>query len=203
MMALKTYKPTTPGQRQLVLVDRRELWKGKPVKALTEGKRATGGRNNLGRITVRFRGGGHKQRVPHGRLQARASSTCRRRSSGSNTIRTARASSRSSSTPTASCPTSSRRSVSRSAIRSSPGEHVDVKPGNAMPLGQHAGRHDRAQRRDEDRQGRPARALGRHLRADRRPRPGLRASCGSTRASSASCTAAAWRRSARCRTRIT
>ena len=60
-MALKTYKPTTPAQRQLVLVDRSELYKGKPVKALTEGKSSTGGRNNLGRITTRFRGGGHKK----------------------------------------------------------------------------------------------------------------------------------------------
>ncbi|HZB91676.1 MAG TPA: 50S ribosomal protein L2 [Stellaceae bacterium] len=61
-MALKTYKPTTPGQRQLITVDRRELWKGRPVKALTEGKREQGGRNNHGRITLRWRGGGHKQR---------------------------------------------------------------------------------------------------------------------------------------------
>jgi large subunit ribosomal protein L2 len=61
-MALKTFKPTTPGQRQLVIVDRSELWKGRPVKALTEGKREQGGRNNLGRITLRWRGGGHKQR---------------------------------------------------------------------------------------------------------------------------------------------
>jgi large subunit ribosomal protein L2 len=61
-MALKTYKPTTPGQRQLVLVDRSELWSGKPVKELTEGLRQKGGRNNLGRITQRWRGGGHKRR---------------------------------------------------------------------------------------------------------------------------------------------
>src|ERR1700756_1630631 len=60
-MALKTYNPTTPGQRQLIMVDRSALYKGKPVKALTEGKLSTGGRNNLGRITVRFRGGGHKK----------------------------------------------------------------------------------------------------------------------------------------------
>jgi large subunit ribosomal protein L2 len=60
-MALKTYKPITPSMRQLVLVDRSELYKGKPVKALTEGKSSSGGRNNLGRITVRFRGGGHKR----------------------------------------------------------------------------------------------------------------------------------------------
>jgi large subunit ribosomal protein L2 len=61
-MALKTFKPTTPSQRQLVIVDRTGLWKGKPEKSLTEGLRSQGGRNNLGRITVRFRGGGHKRR---------------------------------------------------------------------------------------------------------------------------------------------
>ena len=60
-MALKTFKPTTPSQRQLVIVDRSGLWKGKPEKSLTEGLRKHGGRNNLGRITVRFRGGGHKR----------------------------------------------------------------------------------------------------------------------------------------------
>jgi large subunit ribosomal protein L2 len=60
-MALKTFKPITPSLRQLVLVDRSELFKGKPVKSLTEGKSSSGGRNNHGRITIRFRGGGHKQ----------------------------------------------------------------------------------------------------------------------------------------------
>jgi large subunit ribosomal protein L2 len=60
-MALRTYNPKTPGTRQLVLVDRSTLYKGKPVKALTEGKNQSGGRNANGRITVRFRGGGHKQ----------------------------------------------------------------------------------------------------------------------------------------------
>jgi large subunit ribosomal protein L2 len=60
-MALKTYNPTTPSQRHLVTVDRSTLYKGAPVKALTEGQNSTGGRNNSGRITSRFRGGGHKQ----------------------------------------------------------------------------------------------------------------------------------------------
>ncbi len=60
-MALKSFKPVTPSLRQLVIVDRSELYKGKPVKSLTEGLSASGGRNNLGRITVRFRGGGHKR----------------------------------------------------------------------------------------------------------------------------------------------
>jgi large subunit ribosomal protein L2 len=60
-MALKTFNPTTPSQRQLVIVDRSNLYKGKPVKALTEGLTKSGGRNNLGRITARFIGGGHKR----------------------------------------------------------------------------------------------------------------------------------------------
>ena len=60
-MALKTYKPTSPGLRQLVLVDRSHLWKGDPVKVLVEGKTKTGGRNHHGRITTRHIGGGHKQ----------------------------------------------------------------------------------------------------------------------------------------------
>jgi len=60
-MALKTFNPTTPSQRSLVLVDREGLWKGKPVKKLTQGLTKKGGRNNTGRITARRRGGGHKR----------------------------------------------------------------------------------------------------------------------------------------------
>ena len=60
-MALKTYNPVTPGQRQLVLVDRSALYSGAPVKALSEGKSSSGGRNNGGSITIRYRGGGHKR----------------------------------------------------------------------------------------------------------------------------------------------
>ncbi len=61
-MALKHYNPTTPSQRQLVTVDRSDLWKGKPVKKLTRGMTKSGGRNNHGRITMWHRGGGHKRR---------------------------------------------------------------------------------------------------------------------------------------------
>jgi len=61
-MALKTFKPTSPSRRQLVIVDRSELHKGKPIKALTEGKRKSGGRNNHGHLTSFRKGGGHKQR---------------------------------------------------------------------------------------------------------------------------------------------
>src|SRR5215468_8138136 len=61
-MALKTYKPSTPAQRQLVTIDRGELWAGRPVKALTVGKRKTGGRNNHGHLINSRIGGGHKRR---------------------------------------------------------------------------------------------------------------------------------------------
>jgi len=60
-MALKTFRPTTPSTRQLVLVDRSHLHKGRPVKALTEAQHSTGGRNSDGRVTSRWRGGGHKK----------------------------------------------------------------------------------------------------------------------------------------------
>ncbi len=59
-MALKTFRPTTPTQRHLVQVDRSALWKGKPVKSLTEGKPKSGGRSNTGRLTAFRTGGGHK-----------------------------------------------------------------------------------------------------------------------------------------------
>ncbi len=60
-MALKSYKPNTPGQRGLILVSRESLWSGKPEKTLTVGLSKSGGRNNKGRVTSRRRGGGHKR----------------------------------------------------------------------------------------------------------------------------------------------
>jgi large subunit ribosomal protein L2 len=59
-MALKTFNPTSAGRRHLIQVDRSGLFKGKPVKSLTEGKPKSGGRGNTGRITSRRIGGGHK-----------------------------------------------------------------------------------------------------------------------------------------------
>ena len=61
-MALKNFKPNTKSTRGTVLVDREKLWKGKPLKSLTVGSHSTGGRNNLGRITSRHKGAGHKQK---------------------------------------------------------------------------------------------------------------------------------------------
>src|SRR6202165_4341776 len=60
-MALRQFNPVTASLRGTVLSDRSDLWKGKPVKGLTEGQHSSGGRNNHGHITSRFRGGGHKQ----------------------------------------------------------------------------------------------------------------------------------------------
>ena len=69
-MALKNYNPVTPSPRQLVLVDRSGLYKGKPVKGLTEGLTKSGGRNNNGRITARFHRRRSQAHLPHHRLQA-------------------------------------------------------------------------------------------------------------------------------------
>jgi large subunit ribosomal protein L2 len=60
-MALKTFNPTSPGRRQLVLVDKRELHKGRPEKSLVQGLTKSGGRGGGGRVAVRFRGGGAKR----------------------------------------------------------------------------------------------------------------------------------------------
>src|SRR5690606_22833261 len=60
-MALKKFNPVTPGTRQLIIVDRSGLYKGKPVKGLPQGLTKSGGRNNYGRITARVIGGGHKR----------------------------------------------------------------------------------------------------------------------------------------------
>lgn len=61
-MALKSYKPTSPARRGLILVDKSGLWKGKPVKKLVEGQSKTGGRNNKGHVTSRGIAGGHKHK---------------------------------------------------------------------------------------------------------------------------------------------
>ncbi|MBR6373688.1 MAG: 50S ribosomal protein L2, partial [Victivallales bacterium] len=61
-MGIKKYKPTSPGRREMTVSDFSEITRRTPEKSLTEGKRSTGGRNNHGRVTVRFRGGGVKRR---------------------------------------------------------------------------------------------------------------------------------------------
>jgi large subunit ribosomal protein L2 len=133
-MALRTYNPKTPGTRQLVLVDRSTLYKGKPVKALTEGKNQSGGRNANGRITVRFRGGGHKQAyrtIDLKRTKLDVPATVERIEYDPN--RTAFiALIKYKDGEQAYILAPQRLAVGDTVIA---GAHVDVKPGNAMPLG--------------------------------------------------------------------
>ena len=132
-MALKTFKPTTPGQRQLVLVDRSALYRGKPVKTLTEGKSSSGGRNNNGRITVRFRGGGHKQayrKVDFKRRKFDVPARVERLEYDPN--RTAFIALIKYEDGELSYILAPQRLAVGDTVVS--GKHVDVKPGNAMPL---------------------------------------------------------------------
>ncbi|MFA6714026.1 MAG: 50S ribosomal protein L2, partial [Victivallaceae bacterium] len=62
-MAIKSYNPTTPSKRGMTVSDFAEITADAPQKSLTKGKKSTGGRNNLGRVTTRFRGGGNKRRL--------------------------------------------------------------------------------------------------------------------------------------------
>src|SRR3984957_10799165 len=61
-MGIRSYKPTSPARRYYSVSDFKEITKTEPERSLTEHQTSTGGRNNNGRITTRFRGGGHKQR---------------------------------------------------------------------------------------------------------------------------------------------
>src|SRR5216684_4819034 len=133
-MALKTFNPTTPSQRQLVIVDRSELWKGKPVKALTEGLRGKGGRNNTGRITMRWRGGGNKRRyriVDFKRTKVDMPATVERLEYDPN--RTAFIALIKYDDGELAYILAPQRLAPGDTVVA--GEHVDVKPGNAMPLG--------------------------------------------------------------------
>jgi len=132
-MALKTFKPTTPGRRQLVLVDRSDLWKGKPEKSLTEGLRSKGGRNNTGRVTVRWRGGGHKRRyriIDFKRTKFDVVATVERLEYDPN--RTAFIALLSYADGQKSYIIAPQRLAVGDQVVA--GEKVDIKPGNAMPL---------------------------------------------------------------------
>ncbi len=132
-MALKHFKPVTPSLRGTILIDRKELWKGKPVKTLTEGKNKTGGRNNNGRITSRFIGGGHKQSyryIDFKRRKFDVSATVERLEYDPN--RTAFiALIKYEDGELAYILAPQRLKVGDTVIA---GERVDVRPGNAMPL---------------------------------------------------------------------
>jgi large subunit ribosomal protein L2 len=133
-MALKTFNPVTPSQRQLVIVDRAGLHRGGPVKALTEGKNSTGGRNNNGRITVRFRGGGHKKayrKVDFKRLKLDMPATVERIEYDPNRTGFI-ALIKYQDGELAYILAPQRLSAGDTVVA---GDHVDVKPGNAMPVG--------------------------------------------------------------------
>lgn len=133
-MALKHFNPVTPSLRGTILIDRSELYKGKPVKQLTEGKSHSGGRNNHGRITVRFRGGGHKQSyrvVDFKRRKFDVPATVERLEYDPN--RTAFiALLKYEDGELAYILAPQRLKVGDTVVA---GERVDIKPGNAMPLG--------------------------------------------------------------------
>jgi len=131
-MALKHFNPTTPGQRQLVIVDRSGLYKGKPVKSLTRGLVSKGGRNNAGRVTARYQGGGHKRayrlvdfkRTKRGSAQVERFEYDPNRSAFIALIRYEDGELSYILAP-------QRLSVGDKVVA---GDNVDVKPGNAMPL---------------------------------------------------------------------
>lgn len=132
-MALKKYNPITPGQRQLVIVDRSGLYKGKPVKGLTEGLTKKGGRNNAGRVTARFIGGGHKRTyrmVDFKRRKFDVPATVERLEYDPN--RTAFIALLRYEDGELSYIIAPQRLVAGDKVVA--GESVDVKPGNAMPL---------------------------------------------------------------------
>ncbi len=171
-MALKHYKPTTPGQRQLVLVNRSALYKGDPVKALTTGKSSSGGRNNNGRITVRFRGGGHKRAlrtVDFKRLKHDQPAQVERIEYDPNRTGFI-ALIKYQDGELAYILAPQRLSPGDTIVA---GEHVDVKPGNAMPVGNiPIGTIVHNVELKIGKGGQIARSAG-ILCPDRRPRPGL------------------------------
>jgi large subunit ribosomal protein L2 len=132
-MALKNYRPITPSLRQLVLVDRSELWKGKPVKSLVHGLTKSGGRNNTGRVTARRMGGGHKRLyrlVDFKRRKFDMPATVERLEYDPN--RTAFIALIKYEDGTLSYILAPQRLKAGDVVVS--GDRVDVKPGNAMPL---------------------------------------------------------------------
>jgi large subunit ribosomal protein L2 len=132
-MALKQFRPTSPGRRQLVIVDRAELHKGKPVKALTEGLTKSGGRNNMGRVTSFRHGGGHKKtyrKIAFKRRKGGVEATVERLEYDPN--RTACIALIKYADGEMSYIIAPQRLKGGDTIIA--GEKVDVKPGNAMPL---------------------------------------------------------------------
>ena len=196
-MALKTFKPTSPGQRHVVIVDRDGLWKGKPVKSLTEGLTKSGGRGNDGRITSRHRGGGHKRTyrlIDFKRRKFDVAATVERLEYDPN--RTGYIALINYADGEQSYILAPQRLTVGDSVVS--GQSVDVKPGNAMPMGSMPVGTIVHNIETQARQGRAAGALGRLLcacwPAATRAMSLLKLKSGETRW----CSPTAWRRSARC-----
>ncbi len=133
-MALKTFNPTSAGRRHLIQVDRSQLWKGKPVKGLVEGLNKNGGRGNSGRITTRGQGGGHKRsyRVVDFRRQKMDMPAVVERLEYDPNRTAFLALVKYQDGTMAYILAPQRLSVGDTVVS---GKSVDVKPGNAMPLG--------------------------------------------------------------------
>jgi ribosomal protein L2 len=170
-MALKQFRPITPGTRQLVLVDKSDLYKGKPLKKLVEGQSKSGGRNNTGRVTSWQKGGGHKQSyrlIDFKRRKFDVVGTVERIEYDPN------------------------RTAFIALINYEDGEQAYIlaaprrrrqgdrrrkgrrEAGQRDAAARDAGRHDRAQRRAASGQGRPVGAFGRHVCTAGRSRQRLR-----------------------------
>ncbi len=201
-MALKTYKPSAPAFASWRSSIAAQLHKGKPVKALTVGKSEKGGRNNLGRITVRFRGGGHKQSyrlVDFKRRKLDQPAKVERLEYDPN--RTAFIALIKYADGELSYILAPQRLSAGDEVVS--GQSVDVKPGNAMPLASIPVGTIVHNVETEDRQGRRDRTLRWVLCADRRPRPGLCLAAPQFRRAAHRARPVLRERSARSRTRIT
>jgi large subunit ribosomal protein L2 len=133
-MALKTFNPTSAGRRHLIQVDRSDLFKGKPVKSLVQGQKNNGGRGNTGRVTTRGQGGGHKQAyriIDFKRTKHGMPATVERLEYDPN--RTSFIALIKYADGTLSYILAPQRLGVGDTVVS--GQNVDVKPGNAMPIG--------------------------------------------------------------------
>ena len=201
-MALRQFNPVTASLRGTVLIDRSELWKGKPVKALTEGKTGTGGRNNHGRITSRFVGGGHKQSyrfVDFKRRKFDVPATVERLEYDPN--RTAFiALMKYQDGELAYILAPQRLRAGDAVVAGAAGRH---QAGQRDADGGDPGRHDHPQHRDEARRRRQDRARRRHLRAAGRQGRRLRADQADVGRTAHRARRVHGHRSARCRTPTT
>ena len=192
-MALKQYNPTSPGRRFMTTLDFATSRRRGRSSASPSRSRRPAAATAKGRITIWFRGGGHKRALSRRSTSGATSATSRPRWRRSSTTRTARRASRCCTTPTARSATSSRPDGLKVGQTVVAGDGADILPGNALPLQDDPRRHHDPQHRAAAGQGRPARAQRRRRGAARgeggRVRPG--ASCPPARCARCTPTACA------------